>query len=150
LRLAVLVLVILAFANLTRGQYRARLRGIRDSEAAAHALGIWVPGYKVLAFVLSAVATGLGGGLMAHQVQYLTPEAFSLDSLHAAHADGGDRRARLAARRGDGGVPDLAAADGDLAAEAAAAGGAGEPVRVRDLHLRAGAGPVRAVRAVRG
>jgi branched-chain amino acid transport system permease protein len=77
--LAVLVLLVLGFANLARGQVGRAFVGIRDSEAAAHALGIWVAGYKVLAFVLSAMATGLGGALMAHQVQYLTPEGFGLD-----------------------------------------------------------------------
>jgi tripartite-type tricarboxylate transporter receptor subunit TctC len=40
--------------------------GVRDSEAAAYSLGIWVSGYKVLAFVISAMVTGLAGALLAH------------------------------------------------------------------------------------
>ena len=52
--------------------------GLRDSEAAAYSLGIWVNGYKVLAFVISAAVTGLGGALLAHQIGYLTPEGFGL------------------------------------------------------------------------
>ena len=77
--LAVLALVTLGLMNVTRGQIGRAFVGIRDSEAAAHALGIWVPGYKVLAFAASAGITGLGGALLAHQVQYVTPEAFSLN-----------------------------------------------------------------------
>ncbi len=77
--LAVLVLALLALINLTRGYVGRAFVGIRDSEAAAHALGIWVSGYKVLAFGISAAITGLGGALLAHQVQYVTPDVFSLN-----------------------------------------------------------------------
>ena len=35
-------------------------------------------GYKVLAFVLSAMVTGLAGALLAHHVRFLTPEGFGL------------------------------------------------------------------------
>lgn len=76
--LGVLTLVLLGLVNLMRGKTGRAFMGIRDSEAAAYSLGIWVAGYKVLAFVLSAMVTGLGGALLAHHVRFLTPEGFGL------------------------------------------------------------------------
>lgn len=78
LSLAVLVLVIAGLANLMRTRTGRAFVGVRDSEAAAHGLGIYVAGYKVLAFVLSAAICGLAGGLMAHHLKFVTPEAFGL------------------------------------------------------------------------
>ena len=76
--LAVLALVVLGLVNLMRAKTGRAFMGVRDSEAAAYSLGIWVSGYKVLAFVVSAMVTGLGGALLAHHVRFLTPEGFGL------------------------------------------------------------------------
>ncbi len=76
--LAVLVLVVLGLVNLMRAKTGRAFMGVRDSEAAAYSLGIWVSGYKVLAFVISAMVTGLGGALLAHHVRFLSPEGFGL------------------------------------------------------------------------
>jgi branched-chain amino acid transport system permease protein len=76
--LVILVAVLLALLNLTRGRTGRAFVGIRDSEAAAHTLGIWVGGYKVLAFIISAFVMGIAGALLAHHLQFLTPDAFSL------------------------------------------------------------------------
>jgi branched-chain amino acid transport system permease protein len=76
--LVVAVLVLLALANLLRSGIGRAFVGVRDSEAAAYALGIPVARVKVGAFALSAGVTGLAGGLMAHQIGYLTPDAFTL------------------------------------------------------------------------
>lgn len=76
--LGVLALVVLGLTNLMRSKTGRAFMGVRDSEAAAYSLGIWVAGYKVLAFVLSAMVTGLGGALLAHHVRFLTPEGFGL------------------------------------------------------------------------
>ena len=76
--LATLVVVLLGLVNLLGGRTGRAFAGVRDSEAAASALGIWIAGYKVLAFAISAAISGLAGALMAHKVQYLTPEAFGL------------------------------------------------------------------------
>ncbi len=76
--LALLVTVLLGLTNLMRGQTGRAFRGVRDSEAAAYSLGIWVGGYKVLAFVISAMVTGLAGALLAHHVRFLTPDGFGL------------------------------------------------------------------------
>ena len=76
--LGVLVLVMLGLVNLMRSKTGRAFMGVRDSEAAAYSLGIWVAGYKVLAFVISAMVTGLAGALLAHHVRFLTPEGFGL------------------------------------------------------------------------
>jgi branched-chain amino acid transport system permease protein len=76
--LGVLMLVLGGLVNLMRAKTGRAFLGVRDSEAAAYSLGIWVAGYKVLAFVLSAMVTGLGGALLAHHVRFLTPEGFGL------------------------------------------------------------------------
>lgn len=76
--LVVLVLVLLALANLLRSGIGRAFAGVRDSEAAAFALGIPVARIKAGAFALSAGVTGLAGALMAHQIGYLTPDAFTL------------------------------------------------------------------------
>lgn len=76
--LTVLVVLVLLLVQLLRGATGRAFVGVRDSEAAAASLGLWVAGYKVFAFVISAALCGIAGALLAHQVQYLTPEAFSL------------------------------------------------------------------------
>lgn len=76
--LTVLAVVLVLLVNLMRGRTGRAFVGVRDSEAAAASLGIWVAGHKVLAFVISAAVTGLAGALLAHHVQYLTPEGFNL------------------------------------------------------------------------
>jgi branched-chain amino acid transport system permease protein len=74
----VLAVVLLGLINLMRSQYGRAFVGVRESPGAAYGLGIWVPGYKVLAFVISAALTGLAGALLAHQLQFLTPDAFGI------------------------------------------------------------------------
>lgn len=76
--LALLVAVLALLINLGRSSLGRALVGVRDSEAAAYALGLPVARIKVLAFVASAGITGLAGALLAHHLQYLTPDAFTL------------------------------------------------------------------------
>ena len=76
--LFVLVLAVLAVLNLLRSGIGRAFVGVRDSEAAAYALGIHVQGVKIGAFALSAGLTGLAGALLAHHTKYLTPDAFTL------------------------------------------------------------------------
>lgn len=53
-------------------------RAIAANEDAAQALGINVPGFKLLAFVISAVFASIGGSMFAHYVTYISPEVFGL------------------------------------------------------------------------
>lgn len=76
--LFILIAVLVGLINLVRGRTGRAFVGVRDSEAAAYTLGIWVGGYKVLAFVISAFVTGIAGALLAHHLQFLTPDGFGL------------------------------------------------------------------------
>ncbi len=76
--LVTLILVLAMLINLLRGHFGRAFVGVRDSEAAAMSLGVWIAGYKVLAFTISAAITGIAGALFAHHLQFLTPEGFSL------------------------------------------------------------------------
>jgi len=76
--LFVLVTVLLGLLNVLRSATGRALIGVRDSEAAAYALGIHVQGYKIAAFGVSAGVCGLAGGLLAHHLKYLTPDGFTL------------------------------------------------------------------------
>ena len=53
------------------------MRAVRDNELAAGVVGIDVFRTKVLAFALSAVLGGLGGGLFAGGFSYVSPDQFS-------------------------------------------------------------------------
>ncbi|MFM7342481.1 MAG: branched-chain amino acid ABC transporter permease [Betaproteobacteria bacterium] len=76
--LGCLIVILLLLINLMRGRTGRAFVGVRDSEAAAASLGIWVAGHKVLAFVISAAVSGFAGALLAHHMRHITPEGFSL------------------------------------------------------------------------
>lgn len=76
--LVVLLVVFLALLNLLRSAVGRAFMGVRDSEAAAYSLGIHVQAVKVSAFAVSAGVTGIAGALIAHHLQYLTPDGFTL------------------------------------------------------------------------
>jgi branched-chain amino acid transport system permease protein len=78
LDLSCLVLVLLAAANVLRSPTGRAFVAVRDSELSARCLGVKVAKIKVQAFALSAAITGLAGALMAHHLQYLVPETFSV------------------------------------------------------------------------
>lgn len=73
-----LLVVWLGMANLMRNRMGRAWQGLRDSEAAAEALGVAVERSKLLAFIISGSVAALAGCLLAHQLQYITPEAFGL------------------------------------------------------------------------
>lgn len=52
--------------NLKRSALGRALMCIREDEVAARAMGIHVPRYKMLAFLVSAVVAGLAGAMFAH------------------------------------------------------------------------------------
>lgn len=71
------VLAVIA-ANLFRTGAGRAFVALRDSEVAAQAVGISVRRYKLLAFTLSALYTGLAGGLYALAVGFVSPDSFTL------------------------------------------------------------------------
>ena len=75
---AVLTLAMLAALNLLRSPTGRAMTAVRDSETSAESMGIHIARTKSMAFAISAAFTGLAGGLFAHKIGYLAPDAFTL------------------------------------------------------------------------
>jgi branched-chain amino acid transport system permease protein len=65
-------------ANLVRSRFGRAFRAVRDDEVAAELAGLHVARTQVLAFVVSAAAAGLAGGLFVVVTQLAAPGAFQL------------------------------------------------------------------------
>ena len=62
--------------RLVRSPWGRVLRGLREDETAAAALGKSPARYRLEAFVLGAMIMGLGGGIYVHFVGFVAPEDF--------------------------------------------------------------------------
>lgn len=71
--LAILVLVVATTAIIMRNRFGFALRAIRFDEDAASVMGIRPVGYKTAAWALSALFTGLAGGVFALWMTYIDP-----------------------------------------------------------------------------
>lgn len=78
LALATTVLLLLVARNLVRSRIGRAFIAIRDKGTAAQACGVSLARYKALAFFVSALFTGLAGGLYAYVVGYISPVEFGL------------------------------------------------------------------------
>jgi branched-chain amino acid transport system permease protein len=75
----VLVAVIVCYCAclaLVRSRVGRALIALRENETLAQSIGIDGTHYLVLAAVVSAAMAGLGGGLYAHYVRFVSPEVF--------------------------------------------------------------------------
>jgi branched-chain amino acid transport system permease protein len=72
------LVVYILLANLARSRYGRSFRAVRDDEVAAELAGLHVARTQVLAFVVSAAAAGLAGGLFVVVNQLAAPGAFQL------------------------------------------------------------------------
>jgi branched-chain amino acid transport system permease protein len=75
--LVAMVLVATAVWRLKGSRLGRAMRAVRDNELAAGTCGIDVFGTKIIAFGLSAVIGGIGGGLFAGGFRYISPDQFS-------------------------------------------------------------------------
>ncbi len=75
--LVCLVFSTLAIWRLKTGRLGRAMQAVRDNELAAGTCGINVFGTKVMAFGMSAVMGGVGGGLFASGFQYISPDQFT-------------------------------------------------------------------------
>lgn len=77
----VILLHVVAAVALSMWLYHTRiglyLRAVRDNERAAHAIGVPVLKYKMLAMGISAALTALGGTFYAQYLQYVEPHTFA-------------------------------------------------------------------------
>ena len=75
----VLLFGIIVFSlNFLHSRVGRALRGIHYDELAANVMGVNVTLYKIIVFVLSASYAGLGGGLYAHYITFLSPGVFHI------------------------------------------------------------------------
>jgi len=74
---AFLVVVIVIVRNFIRSSTGRATMSVREDEIAAKAMGINVAGSKLMAFVLGSFIAGIGGGVYAHYIGFLSPATFS-------------------------------------------------------------------------
>jgi branched-chain amino acid transport system permease protein len=72
-----LLAVIIIMRNLIYSSTGRAIISVREDETAAKAMGIDVARYKLLAFVVGSLFAGLGGGIYAHYIGFLSPNTFS-------------------------------------------------------------------------
>ncbi|MFT0532936.1 branched-chain amino acid ABC transporter permease [Castellaniella hirudinis] len=60
--------------NLINSPFGRALRGLHGSEVASQVVGIDVPRYKTVIFVLSAVVASIMGSIFAHYIGFITPD----------------------------------------------------------------------------
>jgi branched-chain amino acid transport system permease protein len=71
------VVGVIVLSNLVRSDFGRALRAIRTDQTAARALGINVPRYKLMAFLISAGFASVAGSLYAYYFQFISPEMVS-------------------------------------------------------------------------
>ncbi|GAP39851.1 branched-chain amino acid ABC transporter permease [Flexilinea flocculi] len=74
--LAVLVIVILLTRNLINSRTGRAMLAIRENDIAAEAMGVDVPKFKMIAFLIATFFAGVAGALYGHEVRYVSPESF--------------------------------------------------------------------------
>jgi branched-chain amino acid transport system permease protein len=74
---AFLMMVVVIVRNFMRSSTGRATMSVREDETAAKAMGINVAGSKLMAFVLGSFVAGIGGGVYAHYIGFLSPSTFS-------------------------------------------------------------------------
>ncbi|HYW83720.1 MAG TPA: branched-chain amino acid ABC transporter permease [Spirochaetia bacterium] len=74
---AFLLLVIIIVRNFVRSSTGRAAMSVREDETAAKAMGIDIAGSKLLVFVVGSFVAGIGGGVYAHYIGFLSPATFS-------------------------------------------------------------------------
>lgn len=76
--LAVLVVVVYALVRIGGARMGLAFAALRDDETAAEAMGVDSTHAKLAAFAAGGLVAGLAGGLYAHYVLFIDPEAFGV------------------------------------------------------------------------
>lgn len=78
LTLIITIIVFILARNLLQGRIGRAMVAIRDHHIAAETMGINLALHKSLTFGVSALYTGIAGGLSAVVVQFVAPDSFSI------------------------------------------------------------------------
>ena len=70
-------LMVMGARNLMKTRVGRAFIAIRDSDIAAETMGVNLTLYKTLAFAISAFYTGVGGGLIAFLLGFISPSSFN-------------------------------------------------------------------------
>jgi len=73
----VAVVTVVIVTQLTNSSYGRAMKAIREDETAARAMGIDPFKHLLLAFLVSAFFSGVGGGLLAHLITTISPTLFT-------------------------------------------------------------------------
>ncbi len=68
--------VIIIMRNLIYSSTGRAIMSVREDETAAKAMGIDIAFYKLFAFVMGSFFAGIGGGVYAHYIGFLSPGTF--------------------------------------------------------------------------
>ncbi|HAV42586.1 TPA: branched-chain amino acid ABC transporter permease [bacterium] len=71
------IMIVALITRLIHSSYGRAWVAIREDEIAASVMGIDTTRFKILAFSLSSLLAGLGGGLYAHLLMFIHPDSFS-------------------------------------------------------------------------
>ncbi len=71
-----MILVIIAMRNILRSSHGRAILSVREDEIAARSMGVDVAGSKLMSFVVGSFFAGIGGGVYAHYIGFLSPGAF--------------------------------------------------------------------------
>lgn len=72
-----MVATMIVMRNLIYSSTGRAVMSVREDETAGKAMGIDVAHYKLLAFVIGSLFAGLGGGVYAHYIGFLSPGTFN-------------------------------------------------------------------------
>jgi branched-chain amino acid transport system permease protein len=72
-----LLVVIILVRNLIHSSTGRAIQAVREDETAAKAMGIDIAGNKLLTFVVGSFFAGIGGGVYAHYIGFLSPNTFN-------------------------------------------------------------------------
>ena len=71
-----LMIVVIIMRNILRSSTGRAIMSVREDETAAKAMGIDIAGSKLMAFVIGSLFAGMGGGIYAHFIGFLSPGSF--------------------------------------------------------------------------
>lgn len=74
--IAVVAILLWLKSKLVKSHVGLALRAVMDGEVASEACGVNVAYYRVFAFGISAMYAGIGGGVLAHLLNYISPYSF--------------------------------------------------------------------------
>jgi branched-chain amino acid transport system permease protein len=71
-----LVIVIIVMRNVMHSTTGRAIMAVREDEIAARVMGIDIANYKLLSFMIGSLFAGIGGGVYAHYIGFLSPGTF--------------------------------------------------------------------------